>query len=97
MTLVAELAEFEKLVAEIRGDCDKCKMDCRDRLRIIDSQIESFRFLARGYRATLNEMSEVITQLRALYQINMRVLNILNAPEKAGESNETNFTARFTQ
>lgn len=82
--------EFESLVNKIKGDCDKCKMDCRNYLRIIDSQIEE-------YRATLNEMTEIITQLKALYQINMRVLNIVNAPDKAGESNETNFTARFTQ
>jgi hypothetical protein len=92
------VAEFEAMVNEIKGDCDKCKMDCRNRLQILDSQIESFRALEQEYRSTLNEMSEVIIQLRALYQINMRVLNIVNAPDKAGEkTNETNFVTRFSQ
>ena len=38
------VAEFEALVNEIRGDCGKCKMDCRDRLRWMDSLIESLRY-----------------------------------------------------
>jgi hypothetical protein len=36
--------ELEDLVNKIRGDCDKCKMDCRDRLRWMDSLIESLRY-----------------------------------------------------
>ena len=36
--------EFERLVAGVKGDCDKCKMDCRDRLRWMDSLIESLRY-----------------------------------------------------
>lgn len=38
-----ELAEFESLVNEVKGECDKCKMDCRDRLRWMDSLVESLR------------------------------------------------------
>jgi hypothetical protein len=38
------LTEFEDLVNELKGDCDKCKMDCRDRLRWMDSLIESLRY-----------------------------------------------------
>ena len=38
------LTEFETLVDEIRGDCDKCKMDCRDRLQWMDSLVESLRY-----------------------------------------------------
>lgn len=36
--------EFEALVSEIKGDCDKCKMDCRDRLRWMDSLVENLRY-----------------------------------------------------
>jgi hypothetical protein len=38
------LTEFETLVNEIRDDCDKCKMDCRDRLQWMDSLVESLRY-----------------------------------------------------
>ena len=38
------VAEFEALVNDIKGDCDKCKMDCRDRLRWMDSLIESLHY-----------------------------------------------------
>jgi hypothetical protein len=38
------VAEFEALVNEIRGDCERCKLDCRDRLRWMDSLIESLRY-----------------------------------------------------
>lgn len=36
--------EFEDLVNKIRGDCDKCGFDCRNRLRWMDSLIESLRY-----------------------------------------------------
>ena len=38
------IEEFEGLVAELKGDCDKCKRDCLDRLRWMDSIIESLRY-----------------------------------------------------
>lgn len=38
------LTEFEALVNDIRGDCDKCKMDCRDRLRWMDDLVQSLRY-----------------------------------------------------
>ncbi len=37
------VAKFEALVNEIKGDCDKCKMDCRYRLQWLDSLAESLR------------------------------------------------------
>ena len=45
----------------------------------------------------LARMDETIEQLRALYQINLRVLNIINAPAKVGEKDEADFITRFTQ
>jgi len=91
------IAEFEKLVDEVKGDCDRCKVQCFDRLLIIDSQIRSLRALEDEYRGVLNEVGELVAKLRGLYQINMRVLNIVKAPEKAGAKNETDFTRRFGQ
>ena len=81
--LKKELAEFESLVDEVKGDCDACSQHCRDRLLILDSQIEALRQVEGEYRGTLAEMFKVLDQLRAVHSINMRVLNIV-AP-KAGE------------
>ena len=89
--------EFESLVNELKGDCDNCKMDCRHRLLIFDSQIEALRQERKALAQERSELRAEREKLTALYQINMRVLNIINAPGKAGEINETNFTARFTQ
>ena len=36
--------EFESLVNEIKGDCDKCKLDLREQLRWMDSIVESLRY-----------------------------------------------------
>ena len=38
------LTEFEALVNQLRGDCDKCKMDCRGRLRWMDDLVQSLRY-----------------------------------------------------
>lgn len=38
------IVEFDALITELKGDCDKCKMDCRDRLRWLDSLIQSLRY-----------------------------------------------------
>ena len=38
------LMDFEALVKEVKGDCDKCKMDCRSRLQWMDSLVESLRY-----------------------------------------------------
>lgn len=78
-------------------DLDELTQGYRRRLLIFDSQIEGLRNLEKEYRQRLTDMDEAITNLKALYQINMRVLNIVNAPEKAGAKDETNFATRFTQ
>jgi hypothetical protein len=58
------VAEFEALVNEIKGDCGKCKMDCRDRLRWMDSLIESLRYqLAKAL--TMNRVLLKATNLVA--------------------------------
>jgi len=38
------VAEFEALVNQVKGECDRCSHDCRDRLRWMDSLIESLRY-----------------------------------------------------
>jgi len=77
--------EFEKLIAEVKGDCEKCSHDCRDRLRILDSQIEALRQERKALTREREALRAEREQLHALYQINLRVLNIVNAPSKAGE------------
>jgi hypothetical protein len=36
--------EFEALVNEVKGNCDGYSQDCRDRLRWMDSLVESLRY-----------------------------------------------------
>ena len=75
-----------KLAAEIANmDLGELVQGCRQRLLILDSQIEAFRELEQTYRERLSEMDETIDSLKALYQINLQVLNIVNAPEETGE------------
>jgi hypothetical protein len=91
--------EFEALVNDIRGDCDRCRMDCVDRLRWMDSIIEALRQERKAFAREREAFRAEREQLAALYQINLRVLNLINAPaSKTGErENETDFTSRFTQ
>ena len=49
--------EFEALVNDIKGDCDKCKLDCRDRLQWMDSIVEALR----QERAEIKTIVEVLT------------------------------------
>jgi hypothetical protein len=83
--LGAAVAEFESLVNELKGDCDKCPQDFRERLLIFDSQIEALRQEREALAKERRELRAEREKLAALYQINMRVLNIVNAPGKAGE------------
>ena len=83
--LKKELAEFEALVEKPTEDCDKCPQDCRERLLILDSQIEALRQELGALAKERRELRAEREKLAALYQINMRVLNIVNAPGKAGE------------
>jgi len=89
--------EFEALVNDIKGDCDKCKLDCRDRLQWMDSIVEALRQEREALAEERRKLRAERERLHALYTINLRVLNIVNAPGKAGEGNETDFITRFTQ
>ena len=88
-----------KLAAQIATmDLEGLQESYSRKLFILDSQIQAFRELEKEYRQRLADMEEAITNLKALYQINMRVLNIVNSPEKAGgNNNASDFTRRFTQ
>lgn len=73
--------EFEALVNDIKGDCDKCKMDCRTRLQWIDSLVEALR----RERAELREIVELLnvctlelSQIAKKYDTN-RIHQRLNA------------------
>ena len=50
------LTDFEVLVKEVKGDCDKCKMDCRSRLQWMDSIVEALR----QERAEIKTIVEVL-------------------------------------
>jgi hypothetical protein len=81
-----EQKQILKLAAEIAcTDLAALEDEWRRRLLIMDSQIEA---LGREREALAEERRKLRAereQLHALYQINMRVLNIVNAPGKAGE------------
>jgi hypothetical protein len=79
-------------------DLDELVEGWRRRLLIMDSQIEALRQEREALAEERRKLRAERIQLHALYQINMRVLNIVNAPgKKTGEDNETDFITRFTQ
>jgi len=57
-------------------------------LLIFDSQIEAVRKEREALAQERRKLRAEREQLHALYQINMRVLNIVNAPGKAGEADK---------
>jgi hypothetical protein len=78
--LKRELAEYEALVAEVKGDCDKCSYDCKQRLQWMDSIIEELRQEREALAQERHKLRAEREQLHGLYKINLRVLNIVNAP-----------------
>ncbi len=78
-------------------DLDEFTQGYRRRLLILDSQIEALRQEREALAKERKALRAEREQLGALDQVNMRVLNILNAPSKAGEINETDFITRFTK
>jgi hypothetical protein len=38
------LGEFEALVDEVKGDCDRCRLQCLGRLQWMDNLVESLRY-----------------------------------------------------
>lgn len=66
-------------------DLDELVEGHRRRLLILDSQIEALRQEREALAKERRKLRVEREQLQALYQINMRVLNIVNSPDKAGE------------
>jgi hypothetical protein len=93
-----EQKQILKLAAEIANmDFNELVEGWRRRLLILDSQIEALRQERMALAEERQKLQGEREQLHALYHINLRVLNIVNRPEKTGEHNETDFIARFTQ
>lgn len=80
-----KIKEVKSLAADL---CDQCTQDCRGRLQILDSQIEAHRDLMDDLDRKLATLERGINKLRSLYAINMRLLNLINAPEKEGGTAE---------
>jgi hypothetical protein len=81
-----EQKEILKLAAEIACmDLTALEEGHRRRLLIMDSQIEALREEREALAEERRKLRAEREQLHALYKINMRVLNIVNAPGKAGE------------
>jgi hypothetical protein len=78
-----EIRELAQVIASM--GLVELEQGYRRRLQILDSQIEAFREMEQQYKAVLAEMEGAVTQLKALHQINMRVLNIVNNPTEVGE------------
>ena len=65
--------------------CDQCVQDCRFRLTILDGQIEALRKLVDEFGGKLATLEQALDQFRALYKINMKLINLINAPDKENE------------
>jgi hypothetical protein len=85
-----ELADFEVLVEEVRGNCDRCKMDCRNRLHILGYQIEALRQERAEIQAiveVLNVCTLELSQIAKKYDAN-RIHERLNALIASGLEND---------
>jgi hypothetical protein len=86
--------EFEALVNDTKGDCDKCKMDCRDRLRIQSYQIERLEKAIQRFEIVTEALAEIVVQnhpdsfQRKLNELTARILG------STGEGNEADRTIR---
>ena len=58
------LEEFEKLVEEVRGDCDRCQHDFREKLLFADFYIEQLQDLHANMLKTLQEVRQERQQLQ---------------------------------
>ena len=89
-----EVAEFSKLVDEVRGDCDKCKMDCRDRLIIVDHQIQRLEKVMQRFEIMAAALAEIVVQnhldsfQRKLDELTARIL------ANTGEAHEASRVTR---
>lgn len=79
---------------EVRGDCDKCPMDCRDRLRIQSYQIERLEQAVQRFEIMTEALAEIVVQnhpdsfQRKINELTARMLG------NTGEDNEAARTAR---
>jgi len=80
-------------------ECHYCipEITCFNRLLMLDSQIEALKQEREALAQEREALRAEREKLAALYQLNMRVLNIVNAPPEKVGKNETDFTRRFTQ
>jgi hypothetical protein len=84
-----EQKQILKMAADIANmDLEKLVTDHVSRMERLDHTIEVFHRLEQAFRDRLKDMDEAIDNLKALHQINMRVLNLINAPTKTGEPGE---------
>lgn len=76
--------ELKALVtAVIAGlDLEESAQGYRRRLLIMDSQIEAHRKLMDELDRKLATFEKALDQFRGLFRINMKVLNLIGAPEK---------------
>jgi hypothetical protein len=87
------LSEFHALVHEIKGDCDKCKMGCRDRLRIMDHQIQRQEKAIQRFEVVTEALAEIVVQShpdsfqRKINELTARILADA-AKELEGPKNE---------
>lgn len=54
--------EFEALVDEVRGECDKCPMDCRNQLRIQGYQTERLEKAIQMLEIMVEALVEIVVQ-----------------------------------
>ncbi len=81
-----ELAEFEKLVEEVRGDCDRCPAACRDRLIIMDHQIQRQEKALQRFEIMVEAVAEIVVQSHP--EAFQRQINTLTATILADAANK---------
>ena len=70
------VAEFESLVSDIKGNCDKCKMDCRNRLQWLDSLVESLRYQLAKALALNRVMLQAVNKVADIQHIDKELARL---------------------
>jgi hypothetical protein len=84
----------------LKGDCDKCKMDCRHRLQWMDSELRMLNEFAERLERLEIRFAQVLAQYEAHCRICAR-LNILCSPigtkeQEPHDDKETDLEKKLT-
>jgi hypothetical protein len=108
MKNTVRLDEFNSLEDALKGDCDNCKLDCRDRLTAQSYQIERFEKAIQRFEVVTEALAEIVVQnhpdsfQRRLNELTARILGNTGEPkcqksEGESSSSQSNMLKQFAK